>query len=243
MKTCLPLALLLSSLSVSALAASFPIDRFASPGGEIAITFIGHSSLMLQFAGKVIHVDPWSDLADYAALPKADLILITHSHPDHLDRAAITAASKEGTVVVAGISAGSRLPGARVLHNDEGADFAGIPVRAVPAYNRVHKRPDGTPFHPKGEGNGYLLTVGGKRVYVAGDTEDVPEMKALAGVDVAFLPVNLPYTMTPEMLANAARMLLPKILYPYHTGETDLRLVEAALAGIPGLEVRIRPMK
>jgi L-ascorbate metabolism protein UlaG (beta-lactamase superfamily) len=243
MKTILAFVLLLLSFPVPAFAASFPVDRFPTAGGEIAITFIGHASLMLEHGGKVIHVDPWGNLADYAALPKADLILITHNHPDHLDPAAIAAASKKGTVVVASTSAGSRLTGATVLRNDEGAAFAGIPVRAVPAYNRMHKRPDGTPFHPKGEGNGYLLTLGDKRIYVAGDTEDGPEMKALAGVDIAFLPVNLPYTMSPEMLANAARMLLPKVFYPYHTGDTDMARVEAALAGIPGVEVRIRPMK
>jgi L-ascorbate metabolism protein UlaG (beta-lactamase superfamily) len=116
-------------------------------------------------------------------------------------------------------------------------------VDAVPAYNREHMRSPGTPFHPRGEGSGYVLHFGATRVYVAGDTENIPEMVALKGVDVAFLPVNLPYTMTLDMLVDAARRLEPRILYPYHTGDTDMDKVAAALKAVPGVETRIRPMK
>jgi L-ascorbate metabolism protein UlaG (beta-lactamase superfamily) len=236
-------------------AAAFPVDRIAAAGGEIAVTFIGHASLIIQYAGKVVHVDPCGQFADYALLPKADLILITHDHPDHLDPAAIAAVSREGTepgtvprtVIVANGIAGAKLPEAKVLKNGEGGIFAGVPVRATPAYNRVNRRPDGKPFHPRGEGNGYVLTFGDRRVYVAGDTEDIPEMKELAkeagGIDVAFLPVNLPYTMTPEMLFAAAHLVRPRILYPYHTGDTDMAKVAELLKDMPGVEVRIRPMK
>ena len=115
--------------------------------------------------------------------------------------------------------------------------------RQVLAYNIVHKRDTGQPFHPKGVGNGYIITFGDKRVYVAGDTENVPEMKGLKSIDIAFLPMNLPYTMTPEMVADAAKAFKPKILYPYHFGETDTSKVVSLLKGTPEIEVRIRNMK
>jgi L-ascorbate metabolism protein UlaG (beta-lactamase superfamily) len=239
-------ALLLPSAPAFA-AEPLPVDHIPTSAGDLAITFVGHGSLVFGFAGKTVHVDPWGKLADYKALPKADLILVTHDHPDHLDPAAIAAASKAGTVIVANGTAGAKLPGAKVLANGEGGTFAGFAVRAVPAYNRVNMRPDGKPFHPRGEGNGYLISFGDKKVYVAGDTEDIPEMKELGvlpgGVDVAFLPVNLPYTMTPEMLVEAAKMVKPKVLYPYHTGDTDLDRVDELLDWVPGMEVRIRPME
>jgi L-ascorbate metabolism protein UlaG (beta-lactamase superfamily) len=116
-------------------------------------------------------------------------------------------------------------------------------IEAVPAYNVVHVRSAGNPFHPKGEGNGYVLTLGDKRVYVAGDTEDIPEMKTLKKIEVAFLPMNLPYTMTPEMAADAARMFRPKILYPYHYGQTDPQLLVALLKPDKDIEVRIRNLR
>ena len=118
-----------------------------------------------------------------------------------------------------------------------------IRIEAVPAYNIVNRRPDGTPFHPRGTGNGYVLTFGDTRVYVAGDTENIPEMKALKNIDIAFLPVNLPYTMSPEMAADAARAFRPKILYPYHYGETDLSKLKDALGSERDIEIRIRDMK
>ena len=117
------------------------------------------------------------------------------------------------------------------------------PRDAVPAYNLVHKRESGEPFHPKGQGNGYVITFGDKRVYVAGDTENTPEMKALKNIDIAFLPMNLPYTMTPEMVADAARAFKPKILYPYHFGKTDTARLVALLQDQPEIEVRIRKME
>jgi L-ascorbate metabolism protein UlaG (beta-lactamase superfamily) len=112
----------------------------------------------------------------------------------------------------------------------------------VPAYNLAHKRPDGQPFHPRGNGNGYILTFGNVRVYVAGDTEDTPEMRALRGIDIAFLPMNLPYTMTPEMVADAARAFRPRILYPYHFGQTDPQALVRLLSDDAGIEVRVRRM-
>jgi L-ascorbate metabolism protein UlaG (beta-lactamase superfamily) len=119
----------------------------------------------------------------------------------------------------------------------------GLQIEAVPTYNLVHKRNTGEPFHPKGVGNGYVVTFWDKRVYVAGDTENIPEMKQLKNIDIAFLPMNLPYTMTPEMVADAAKSFSPKILYPYHTGETDTSKLVNLLKVSPGIEVRIRKMK
>jgi L-ascorbate metabolism protein UlaG (beta-lactamase superfamily) len=222
---------------------AFEKDTIPTSGGPLEITFIGHGTLMLGFGGKVVHIDPYGRPADYATLPKADVVLITHAHGDHLDPAALAAVRTPRTeVVVAPVCAG-KVEGAIVLKNGEERVVQGISVAAVPAYNLVHKRPDGAPFHPKGEGNGYVLTFGHTRLYVAGDTENTPEMKALSGLDVAFLPMNLPYTMTPEMVADAARAMKPRILYPYHFGDTDpARLVEL-LRDVKAIEVRVRPMK
>jgi len=223
--------------------AAKPADTIPTDRGDLVITFLGHGTLMFQWNGKVVHVDPWASQADYSGLPKADLILVTHEHKDHLDLAAIKALRKPGTAVGASAKASSGLDGAVVLQNGDAKELAGIRVDAVPAYNIEHMRSPGNPFHPKGEGNGYVLHFGTTRVYVAGDTENIPEMAALKGVDVAFLPVNLPYTMTVDMLADAARRLQPRILYPYHTGDTDLDKLAARMKAVPGVDTRIRPMK
>jgi len=169
----------------------------------VTITFVGHGTLVIQWGQLVVHVDPVGEYGDYAKLPKADLVLVTHDHFDHLDAAAIEAARKQGTEIVLTAKCAAKVKGT-VMANGDRRTFKGIDVEAVPAYNIKHERSAGKPFHPKGEGNGYVLTLGGLRVYVAGDTENTPEMKALAGIDVAFLPMNLPYTMTPEMVADAA---------------------------------------
>ena len=225
-------------------------DVIPTGRGDLTITFLGHGSLLLSFDGTVVAIDPYSKVADYATLPKADIILVTHEHGDHLDLGAINAIRSERTVVAANPAAAEKITVAVVLKNGDrkvfpGArkDSPGIEVIAVPAYNLVHERSPGVPFHPKGVGNGYVLTFGDKRVYVAGDTENIPEMKALAGVDIAFLPVNLPNTMTPEMAADAVRMIRPKIFYPYHYRDTDTSRIVALLKDEKGTEVRIRQMK
>ncbi len=237
------LALLALALALPALGLEGrEMDTIKTSGGELKITFIGHGSLMFAYGGKVIHVDPWSKLADYSALPKADLILITHEHHDHLDPAAIAAVSKPGTEVVVNRTAADQVPGSLVMQNGETRTLQGVRIEAVPAYNLVHMRSPGVPFHPRGNGNGYVLTFGDTRVYVAGDTENTPELKGLKGIDIAFLPMNLPYTMTPEMVADAARALRPKVLYPYHFGDTDTARLSELLRG-SGIEVRIRKMQ
>jgi L-ascorbate metabolism protein UlaG (beta-lactamase superfamily) len=221
----------------------FETDVIKISAGDLKITFVGHGTLMFNFGGKVIHVDPYSALADYNILPKADLILLTHEHGDHLDLKALNTVRTEKTVVVLTETCAKQVQGGIVMMNGDVKTVGGLKIEAVPAYNIVHKRDTGQPFHPKGLGNGYIITFGDKRVYVAGDTENVPEMKGLKNIGIAFLPMNFPYTMTPEMVAEAAKAFKPKILYPYHFGETDTSKLVSLLKGTPEIEVRIRNMK
>jgi len=223
--------------------AQFERDVFATEAGELGITFLGHATLMLEWGGKVIHVDPVGQYADFSRLPKADLILVTHEHRDHLDEKALAAVRTEKTTVVVAPVCAPQVGGAVVMANGEARSVGGIRIEAVPAYNLVHMRAPGVPYHPKGQGNGYILTLGGKRLYLAGDTENTPEMKGLRGIDMAFLPMNLPFTMTPEMVADAAAAFRPAVLYPYHYGETDPARLVGLLKDVPGVEVRIRQMR
>jgi L-ascorbate metabolism protein UlaG (beta-lactamase superfamily) len=221
----------------------FEKDVIKTRAGDLEITFIGHGTLMFTWGGKVIHVDPVGQYADYRQLPQADLILITHEHRDHLDPQAVAKLRQPHTQIVVNQAGAAELPGAIVLKNGEKKTVAGLQIEAVPAYNLVHKRESGEPFHPQGRGNGYIITFGEKRVYVAGDTENTPEMKALKNIDIAFLPMNLPYTMTPEMVADAAKAFKPRILYPYHYGQTDpVKLVNLLQDNLE-IEVRIRKME
>jgi L-ascorbate metabolism protein UlaG (beta-lactamase superfamily) len=222
---------------------SFQTDILKTSQGDIAITFIGHGSLMFTFNGKVIHVDPFSRLAEYSKLPKADMLLITHEHRDHLDLKAVEAVRTDKTVLVLTETCAARLKGGIIMENGDSKTVGGLKIEAVPAYNFVHMRSEGVPFHPKGIGNGYVITFGDKRVYVAGDTENIPEMKKLERIDCAFLPMNLPYTMNPEMVADAAKAFKPKILYPYHYGDTDTSNIEQLMKDTQDVEIRIRMMK
>lgn len=229
--------------ALSVQAKEFETDTFKTSSGNLTITFISHGTLMFSFAGKIIHVDPVDDMADYKKLPKADILLITHDHFDHLDMKAIEKVRTANTSVVVNENGAQKVKGGIIMRNGDARMVNGIKVEAVPAYNVVHMRSPGVPFHPKGVGNGYVVTFGDKRVYVAGDTENIPEMKNLKAIDMAFLPMNLPYTMTPEMVAQATKAFKPKVLYPYHTGETDPQKVVALLKDQPEIEVRIRRLK
>jgi L-ascorbate metabolism protein UlaG (beta-lactamase superfamily) len=221
---------------------AFEEDIIPTSEGELKITFLGHASLFFTFGGKVIHVDPVKRYADYATLPKADIILVTHEHGDHFDISVIETIKKEGTDLVFSEKCREKYQSGEVMKNGDVRTVQGIKIEAVPAYNIVHMRSEGIPFHPKGEGNGYILAFGDKRVYIAGDTENIPEMKALNNIDIAFLPMNIPYTMTPEMVADAAKAFRPKILYPYHFGDTDTSRIVELLKDVKQIEVRLRKM-
>ncbi len=229
---------------VSAMAQNnFEKDTIKTSDGNLEITFIGHGSLMFTFDNKIIHIDPFSKLADYSELPKADLILITHHHGDHCDPTAIEKIKNDKTKILLTKLCSEKIPDGIIMQNGDDKEIDGLKISAVPAYNLVHKRENGEPFHAKGECNGYVITFGDKKVYVAGDTENTPEMKALKNIDIAFLPMNLPYTMTPEMVADAAKAFQPKILYPYHTGDTDVSKLVDLMKDTKEVEVRIRKMK
>jgi len=218
-------------------------DTIKTSKGNLVINFLGHGSLMMSWGDKIIYTDPISSEADYANLPKADMILITHGHYDHLDLKAVGHIKTAATRIVGSPEVGQEIPGIVILQNGDTQTVDGIKIEAVPAYNIKHMAAPGKPFHPRGVGNGYVVTLGDKRLYIAGDTENIPEMKQLQNIDIAFLPMNLPYTMTPEMVADAAKMFHPKILYPYHQGETDTSKLAVLLKGEQGIEVRIRKMK
>jgi L-ascorbate metabolism protein UlaG (beta-lactamase superfamily) len=222
----------------------FESDVVETTGGDLKMSFIGHGSLMFQFNGRVIHIDPVMREANYAELPDADLILVTHPHGDHLDMTAIRHLMKDGTRVIMPQACMDQLEDfqATVMNNGDQEYIMGIAIKALPAYNIQHVRPDGTPFHPRGEGNAYLLTFGSTRVLIGGDTENIPELKALKNVQIAFLPMNLPYTMTPEMVADLALAIRPAILYPYHFGQTDPQELVRLLKDQDDIEVRVRDL-
>lgn len=221
----------------------FETDIIKTSDGDLKITFIGHGTLMFAFDQQIIHVDPFSKVADYSKLPKADVILITHEHFDHLDLKALEQIRTEKTKVVLTAACSKQVKNGIIMKNGDVQTVNGLKIESIPAYNLVHKRDNGQPFHPKGVGNGYIITFGDRRVYVAGDTENIPEMKSLREIDCAFLPMNLPYTMTPEMVADAAKAFQPKILYPYHFGNTDTSKLLTLLQDQKEIEVRIRNMK
>ena len=243
-RICLLLLFFIMVFTLSAAAEEpYETDIIKTSAGDLKITLIGHGTLMFTFGNEIIHVDPFTKVADYEKLPKADVILITHEHHDHLDLKALALVRTEKTKVVLTEACSKQVKKGIIMKNGEVQTVNGLKIEAIPAYNLVHKRDNGQPFHPKGVGNGYIITFGNKRLYVAGDTENIPEMKSLQEVDCAFLPMNLPYTMTPEMVANAAEAFRPKILYPYHFGDTDTSQLLRLLQDQKEVEVRIRNMK
>lgn len=227
-------------------APQYPHDTFTTREGKnLTLTFFHHSSLSIEVDGKYIYTDPVTGYADYARLPKADLILVSHNHYDHLDRAAIEALSDSGTLVVCdSVSAADLGDGCLVMKPGATAEPRPyLHIEAVAAYNTSEGH---LQFHPRERGDcGYLLTIGGSRIYIAGDTEPTPEMTALKDLDIAFLPVNQPYTMTVDQAVEAVRTLRPRIFYPYHYGEveerTDLDRLAREVEGFT--EIRIRPME
>ena len=216
-------------------------DTFKTANGkDVTITAIKHATMRIQYDGKEIHVDPvgkkMDPATDYKKFPKADLILITHEHFDHYDKDAVEELKKEGTEIITNPNVKKLMGyGTAVTNGESKVVLKDIKLEAVPAYNTTkgHEK-----FHPKGRDNGYVLTLGGFRIYVAGDTEDIPEMAALRNIDLAFLPCNLPYTMTPEQTASAALSFRPKVLVPYHYGTTPVCRIADLLSG-SGIDVRL----
>jgi L-ascorbate metabolism protein UlaG (beta-lactamase superfamily) len=231
------------AMAIPSFSQKYPaFDIFPSSAGDIEMHFIGHGSLMFKIKNFIIYVDPVSSSGNYDNLPKADLILVTHEHYDHLDPDLISKLRKDETVMFASEKAASKIKGAGIMKAGDKNSAGIIAIEAVPAYNIINMRAQGQPFHPKGDGLGYTLAIGDKKIYVAGDTENTPEMKALKNIDVAFLPMNLPYTMTPEMVADAANAFKPKILYPYHFGDTNTDKIIELLKDTQTI-VKIRNLK
>ncbi len=223
---------------------TYEVETFFTDSGKpVSITLIKHGSLAIYFNGEYIQVDPvggYGKPTDYAAeFPKAKVILVTHEHGDHFDKDAIAALTEEGsTTLITNARCAEMLGYGTVMANgDKGTILADVAIDAVPAYNYTEGH---TQFHPKGRDNGFVLTIDGLRIYIAGDTEDIPEMAQLHDIDIAFLPVNQPYTMTVDQCVNAARVIGPKVLIPYHFSATDLSALPSQL---PGITVLLRQMQ
>jgi L-ascorbate metabolism protein UlaG (beta-lactamase superfamily) len=214
-------------------------DTLETSAGPVTVTPILHGTLALGFSGKTIVIDPYSK-APAGALPKADLVLITDIHQDHYDPEGITAVRKADTVFVAPAVVVEKLPEAKTLKNGEKLELLGVRIEATPMYNKKRGPEAGKLFHDKGRGNGYLLGFGDKKVYVSGDTECTAEMKALKKVDLAFVCMNLPYTMPPEEAAECVKAFKPAVVIPFHYRGSDLKVFQSALADTKGVEVRIR---
>ena len=226
---------------------AFETEHFRAPGGAtVEITLIKHASLAISYKGLSFQIDPvislGNNVTDYATFfPEADYVLVTHEHGDHFDKEALGLLG--GRLVTNArcfgmLDSDKMKSNAKVMANGQSITLQeGISVEAVPAYNTTPGREQ---FHPQGRDNGYILSLDGFRIYIAGDTEDIPEMADIKDIDVAFLPCNQPYTMTPEQCINAARLVNPKVLIPYHFGQTDVSGIPDAL---PGIDVRLRNMQ
>ncbi len=221
---------------------NYETDEFTTQSGKtVKIYALMHSSIRIEYDGREIEIDPCAKLrdrtVDYSVMPKADIILVTHEHFDHYDEATLRLLHKENTQLVMNQRCADMYGSGKVMKNGDRLPLADdITVEAVPAYNTTKGH---LQFHPKGRDNGYILTLDGLRIYIAGDTEDIPEMETIKDIDIAFLPCNQPYTMTPEQLVRAAKTVKPKVLFPYHYGETNVKDIPAQLKE-EGIDVRIR---
>lgn len=227
-----------AALAISARAQTpRPSQTFETSAGSVKITPIFHASTLIEAGGKAIYLDP-AKPANFAGLPPADLILITDIHGDHLDPNAISAVSKSGTQIFAPPAVVKTVTTASPISNGESKSWNGWTIDAIPMYNFKRGPEPGKLYHDKGRGNGYVLTYGGKRFYFSGDTEGIPEMRALKNIDVAFVCMNLPYTMPPDEAADAVKAFHPKIVIPYHYRGSDLAVFQKGLEGT-GIEVRV----
>ena len=213
-------------------------DHFSTAKGPLDVVPLNHASLLLEWAGKSIYVDPTMvSLAD-PSLPKADVVFITDIHPDHLDSAALGRIRKDGTVIVGPPAVAEATHVDVAMKNGDAGDVAGIGTEALPMYNLVRGPGPGKLYHDKGRGNGYVLDFAGVRVYLSGDTECTPEMRDLRRIDVAFVCMNLPYTMPPAEALQCVEAFRPKVLFPYHYRGSDLGPLHGLAA--EGVEVRTR---
>jgi L-ascorbate metabolism protein UlaG (beta-lactamase superfamily) len=226
--------LVLTLLAGAALAA--PPQEFSTSAGTLKITPIQHASLMIQAGGKVLYIDPAQGSFD--GMPQADYILITDIHGDHMAPEIVNKLKKAGTEIVAPQAVSKKVSGTSIIAYGQTKKLGPFSVESVPAYNLTRGPAAGKLFHDKGRGCGYIVTYGGKRFYFSGDTEATPEMKALKNIDVAFVCMNLPYTMTPEEAADAVRAFHPKVVYPYHYKGSDTAAFKKALDGT-GIDVRL----
>ena len=224
-------------LSTSSALADTGTQTFPTSAGPVRITPLNHASTRIEAGGKTIYLDPAKPV-DFSKAPKADLILITDIHGDHMDPESVAALSKAGTEIISSAAVAKTVTAANPLNNGESKTWQDWKIEAIPAYNLVRGPEAGKFYHDKGRGNGYVLTYGGKRFYFSGDTEGIPEMRALKNIDVAFVCMNLPYTMTPEEAASAVKAFHPKIAIPYHYRGSDLSVFQKRLEGT-GIEVRL----
>ncbi len=221
---------------------TYEVDVFKTKSGKtVKFHALVHASIRIQYDGKEIEIDPVTKLGekaiDYAAMPKADYLIVTHEHFDHFNQDAIKMLSADKTRFITNKRCADMFGSGEVMANGDKMQIADdFIIEAVPAYNTTEGH---TQFHPKGRDNGYILTIDGLRIYIAGDTEDIPEMESIKDIDIAFLPCNQPYTMTTEQLVRAAKMVKPKVLFPYHYGPTDVSGVPSQLQS-DGIDVRIR---
>ena len=221
---------------------SYEVDTFKTKSGKtVRFHALVHASIRVEYDSKEIEIDPVTKLGnrtvDFTAMPKADYIFVTHEHQDHFDREALKILTAQQTSLVTNKRCADMLGSGKVMANGDKLQLADdITVEAVPAYNITEGRQQ---YHPKGRDNGYILTIDGLRIYIAGDTEDIPEMASISDIDIAFLPCNQPFTMTTDQLVRAARIVKPKVLFPYHYGQTDVSKLPSQLQG-DGIDVRIR---
>ena len=229
-----------SRLSSSEAQQNYETDVFQTKSGKtVKFHALTHASIRIQYDGKEIEIDPVTKLGnkviDYASMPKADYLLVTHEHFDHFNQDAIKLLTGQNTRFITNQRCADMYGSGEVMKNGDKLQIANdFTIEAVPAYNYTGGH---TQFHPKGRDNGFVLTIDGLRIYIAGDTEDIPEMSAIKDIDIAFLPCNQPYTMTPDLLVKAAKVIKPKVVFPYHYGQTDISGIAAQLDGI---DVRIR---
>ena len=242
MKMIITSLLALMGLAACSQPNSYEVDSFTTKRGKtVKFHALVHASIRIEYDGKEIMIDPVTKLGnktiDYTAMPKADYIFVTHEHHDHLDQEAIKQLTDDKTQLITNQRCAEMLGYGQVMANGDMIQLSDdIRLEAVPAYNTTEAH---LQFHPKGRDNGFILTLDGLRIYIAGDTEDIPEMAEIKDIDITFLPCNQPYTMTVEQFVNAAQIVKPKVLFPYHYGQTEVSGIPSQLKA-EGIEVRIR---